>query len=168
MPVKEVKTAQDIQLFLDLEAEVYKDDPCWVPGIRKEITSVITGISPFSPYVSQQAFYYERQGKATARVCVFINRYYIEQKKENIEFFGYFEALPGEEECVNELIAIAGEWLKGKGMVAMIGPINSDPVFGFALRIDKYDQLPGFPYMHAKPYYKSYVYDNLKVPQDNN
>lgn len=42
-------------------------------------------------------------------------------------------------------------------MVAMIGPINSDPVFGFALRIDKYDQLPGFPYMHAKPYYKSYL-----------
>lgn len=56
MPVKKVITARDIQLFLDLEAEVYQGDPCWVPGIRKEITRVITGNSPFASYITQQAF----------------------------------------------------------------------------------------------------------------
>ncbi|MEW6182165.1 MAG: GNAT family N-acetyltransferase [Bacillota bacterium] len=157
MAVVQVTTQAQVKRFIDLEAAVYRNNPYWVPAIAKDTSRLITGRTPFSSYIEQNAFYAEHEGEVTARVCMFINRLFIKNRKRNTAFFGLFEALPDKQIDVVELFRAAVSWLKEKGVSSLTGPVNGDLFFGFGLKSDRFDELPVFPYSYAQPYYAAYL-----------
>ncbi len=156
MPVKEVKTPDDLKRFIKFEAAANRNNDFWVPNLERDVAEILTGRAIYSSSIKQRSFFYERDSRILARVAVFINQRYIDSHKKRVGFFGYFEALPKERESVRLLLEGAGQWLDKRNIKTLIGPINGDIQYGFALQADNYQRSPAFPYFYSQPYYLDY------------
>jgi len=54
--IRVVTTPADSQMFLDVPARVYADDPYWVPPLRSDIAKQFAPTNPFFQYGKLQQF----------------------------------------------------------------------------------------------------------------
>ncbi|WP_234736102.1 hypothetical protein [Tellurirhabdus bombi] len=142
--------------FLQLPVRLYKDDPCWIRPLDKDIEDV------FNP---QKNKYFKsgecvrwlllnESGKAIGRVAAFINRETASQNNDQpTGGMGFFECID-DEKAAFLLFDTCREWLRQKGMEAMDGPIN----FGerdrwWGLLIEGFNKEPTYGMPYTKPYY---------------
>lgn len=143
--------------FLNLEYEVYKDDPHWVPPLwmtRRELVGF--KYHPFYDDADRQAFVVRRNDRVVGRVLAIINHGHNRRYDEKLGFFGFYECL-NDVEASNELFATASRWLKGKGMTDMRGPVNPSLNYDCGLLIDGFDSPPTFMIPHNREYFQELV-----------
>ncbi len=160
MQIKEVNDRQLEKSFLNVVRRIYKDDPCYVRPLDKDISAI------FDPSIN--AFF--KQGKAIryvllsennnviGRVAAFINEkkaYGFEQPTGGI---GFFECIQ-DDKAACLLFDAAVDWLKENGMEAADGPINfgeNDNFWG--LLVEGFtDATYGMQY--NPPYYQKFYED---------
>jgi len=145
------------KLFIDVPREIYKHDSSWICPLDTDIRAV------FDP--QKNSFYthgsctrwilQSRDGKLIGRVAAFINDLKAYKTEEPTGGMGFFE-------CINNyqvaelLFNTAKDWLKKRGMKAMMGPIN----FGennnyWGLLIEGFTP-PSYGMNYNPPYYKTF------------
>jgi hypothetical protein len=151
--IRPVATAVDADRFLDLPAQVYKNDPNWVPPLRSSIAKQLAPENTFRQYGRFQQFIavMPQTNQVVGRIVAAVNDRLIQREGRNIGLFGYFECV--EDFAVAQaLFQAAGDWLRGQGMTIVRGPIDLSTHNNCLLLVDGFDSPP----MIMMPYNPSY------------
>ena len=148
-----VSTQSELETFVSLPWEIYRDFPLWVPPIRKDDIALLTpGKHPFWETARRELFLALRGNKPVGRIAAIVddksNRYW----QEKCGAFGFFECLPDNEAAI-ELLGSAANWLHSQGMTFMRGPLNPSTNYTCGLLVDGFDVPPGLMMPWNPPYY---------------
>jgi GNAT superfamily N-acetyltransferase len=122
MNITKVETRADLNTFIDLPYQHYKNDPVWVPPLRDEQRGQFDHIrNPLLDHCEYALFLLQVGGKAIGRVAAFIDNLAVEAWGEPVGLFGYYEC-PTDPEASRLLLDTARDWLSKRGMKSMRGP----------------------------------------------
>jgi GNAT superfamily N-acetyltransferase len=134
---------RDLQTFLHLPYRIYRGDPYWVPPLLFEQRQLLTGQHPFFENSEIRLFLASKGGEVVGRIAAILDHQFLETHQEPYGFFGFFECL--DDAAVTEgLLGAAGEFLKGKGMWAIRGPVNPSMNAPCGLLIEGFTSAPAF------------------------
>ena len=152
-----VQTRKDEKAFLNLEKEIYREDPNWVPPLwmtRRELVGFKP--HPFYEDAERQAFLVRRGDRVVGRVLAIVNHAHNRRYDEKLGFFGFFECYD-DVEASNELLATACRWLKDQGMTDVRGPANPSLNYEVGILIEGFDSPPTFLITYNPEYYAGLV-----------
>jgi hypothetical protein len=148
-----VETRRDRKAFLNLECEIYRDDPNWVPPlwlIRKELVGFKH--HPFYDDADGQAFLVRRGDRVVGRLVAIVNHAHNRTHKEKRGFFGFYEC-HDDVEASNELFSMAVDWMRQRGMTDVRGPVNPSLNYDLGLLIEGFDSPPTYMMTYNRGYY---------------
>ena len=126
MWLTEVKSKNDDQAFIQINADLNKTTPNYIRPLDHEIRAV------FDPG-KNKAFRHgecirwilkDEEGKSIGRIAAFVNKRYKSKGDEQpVGGIGFFDCIRNQE-AADMLFDVAKHWLIQKGMGAMDGPIN--------------------------------------------
>ncbi len=156
--IKVVDSDTDRETFLNIPAQVYKNDRNWVPPIRSSIAKELDPNNPFSEYGQLQQFIAvgNDSGEPLGRIVAAINQRLIEKEGKNVGLFGYFECV--EDFAVAQaLLETASQWLRERGMTLIRGPINLSTHNSCLFLVDGFDSPPMMMMPYNPPYYSQFM-----------
>jgi len=125
MQILEVHNRKTRRQFLDMVRMIYRNEPVYVRPLDKEVEAV------FNP--RQNSFFEHGEatrwillddfGKVIGRIAAFINKRKAWTFPQPTGGMGFFECIP-DQAAAFMLFDKARDWLAGRGMKAMDGPIN--------------------------------------------
>jgi GNAT superfamily N-acetyltransferase len=122
MNITRVETKKDLNSFINLPYQFYKNDPVWVPPLRDEQRGQFDHLrNPLLDHCDYSLFLLSENGNVIGRVAAFIDKLAVEAWKEPIGLFGYYEC-PSDAEASKLLLDTARGWLDKHGMKVMRGP----------------------------------------------
>jgi GNAT superfamily N-acetyltransferase len=148
-----VETRRDQRAFLQLEREIYQNDPNWVPPlwmIRKELVGFKH--HPFYDDAEAQTFLVRRGARVVGRIAAIVNHVHNRTHREQRGFFGFYEC-HDDLDASHELFATACDWLRQRGMTDVRGPANPSTNYDWGLLIDGFDSPPTYMITYNRPYY---------------
>lgn len=132
--------------FLNLPAQIYADDPWWIPEDRNNVIAQFSRSNTW--FNAGKAWLGVIPGKA--RLAGFFQEQLIDG--EPAAFFGFWEGINDVTEHRRLFDALA-EWARANGAKRLYGPINFTTFNAYRLRLDGFEQgaFPGEPW--NPPYY---------------
>lgn len=122
MIIRSVQTKKDLDRFLELPYQLYRNDPIWVPPLRDEQRGQFDPKrNPLLDHCEWQLFLLEDEGTAIGRIAAFFDTLAVDFWKERIGLFGYYEC-PPDPEASRLLLNAARDWLQARGATRMRGP----------------------------------------------
>ncbi|NET37041.1 MAG: hypothetical protein F6K19_34290 [Cyanothece sp. SIO1E1] len=158
--IRPVKTSAELELFLDVPARVYADDPNWVPPLRSSVARYFAPDHPFLQYGELQAFIALSEAthaaKPVGRIVAAINRRLIESEGQNIGIFGFFECIP-DFSVTLALLEAACQWLYQRGIHKVRGPIDLSTHNNCLFLVEGFDSPPMVMMPYNPPYYPEFL-----------
>ena len=153
--IETVKTKRDKNRFIKMVWPLYKDYPNWVPPLLLDRRMILdTKNNPFYRHAEIELFLAYRNAEIVGRIAAIINHNHNSFHEENIGFFGFFESM-NDQNVASALIDKAKEWLKGKGVDAIRGPVNPSTNDDVGVLIDGFDKTPAIMMPYNPEYYDS-------------
>ena len=150
--IREVKTAPDLNQFLDLTSSLYRNYPCYVPQLRKDLRDQFSPKNPFFRHAEARYYLAEHEGSVVGRIASIINHLHCTFHGEDAGFFGFFESVDDKDVALALLDAASAD-LKAKGMKLMRGPMNFSTNEECGFLLDGYDDFPMLMTPYTPPYY---------------
>ncbi len=150
-----------LKAFVDLPWAIYANDPNWVPPLKDEVYGLLTpGKNPFHEHADHQYFLARRGGDVVGRISAHIDHQALGMPVEQgmgpgTGNFGLFEAKDAE--AAAALIAAAEEWLRGKGMTRVLGPISLSIWEEPGLLVKGFDHPPTVMMGHNSAAYQPWI-----------
>lgn len=121
--IKQVSGKQDLDNFLNLPYRIYRDDPNQVYPLLDELKQFFDRKkNPFFNHaVAEQWIALDESGTVVGRIAAAVDQYSNDHQKEEIGFFGFYEA-DDNQELANLLLNTARTWIAEQGMQTMRGP----------------------------------------------
>ncbi|MEL6385349.1 MAG: hypothetical protein AAFQ89_23360, partial [Cyanobacteria bacterium J06626_18] len=155
--VQAVTTTTDRDQFLDLPAQIYRDDPNWVPPLRSSIAKQLSVASLMAQYCKFQPFLALRDRQPVGRIVAAINQRLIEKENQQVGLFGYFESI-NDTSVAKALLQAACQWLQQRHIAIVRGPIDLSLRNSAFFLVDGFDSSP----MVMMPYNPKYYPDLMK------
>jgi len=156
MQLVEVRSREEIRLFLDVPKLIYKNDPNWVCPLDTEIESIFNPLenSLFGNGEAIRWILEDDAGKAAGRVAAFFNRNKAFHGDVPAGGMGFFECTDNQAAAF-QLFDACKKWLTEHGLKAMDGPVNfGENLTYWGLLTDGYTMpVYGMPYNY--PYYRN-------------
>ncbi|MDO8972010.1 MAG: hypothetical protein Q7U74_15050, partial [Saprospiraceae bacterium] len=96
MEIIRVSTHQELQAFIDLPYELYRNDPVWVAPLRSEqAAQYVPEKNPMLSHCTYTLFLAKDEGRVLGRISAFVDHLAVEHWKQPIGLFGSFE-------CIND------------------------------------------------------------------
>jgi len=152
LKVVEAITARERERFIDLPFSLYKNDPLYVPQLRKELRDQFSQKNPFFRHAEVRFFLAEQEGKIVGRVASIVNQRHCEFQQEDAGFFGFFESVHDRQTAQALLDAVSAD-LTTRGMKIMRGPMNFSTNEECGFLIEGYDAPPMLMTPYNPPYY---------------
>ncbi|MEI6681464.1 MAG: GNAT family N-acetyltransferase [Bacteroidota bacterium] len=157
MQLLEVSSRKTKKQFLNLPDFIYKGDPFYVRPLDGEVESVFDPAqnSFFKHGEATRWLLVDDAGRAIGRVAAFINKNKAFTFRQPTGGMGFFECID-DEEAAFMLFNRSRDWLAGRGMMAMDGPINfGENDVNWGLLVDGFTH-PGFGMNYNPPYYRKH------------
>jgi len=153
LEIHTVHSRQQEKQFLNLPWSLYKHDPHWVPPLRGNQRQ-LCGFAkhPFYRNAESQAFLAQREGRVVGRVLAVSNRAHNNYHDDKLGFFGFFESVD-DAEVSQGLLSAAEDYLKGRGLESIRGPVNPSMNYECGLLVDSFQSPPVFMMTYNPPYY---------------
>ncbi len=166
--VEPVQTRRQQKQFFQLPWQLYRDDPLWVPPLRKNQLELL-GYKPhpFHDVADVQTFVAERGGEVCGRIATIIHHDHIKRYDEQRAFFGFFESV-NDEEVAGRLFDTAFQWLRERGMESIRGPMSPAFHYEIGMLIDGFQYPPSFMIPYNPAYYPELLdrYGGFEKAQD--
>ena len=148
-----VKSRADLRRFIDLPWSIYRDDPDWVPPLKRDVRAAFDATKhPFHLHSEVQPWLALRGRKVVGRICAIRNRNHERVHEEAVGFFGWFECIADPEVAEGLFAAVRG-WLRERGLTAMRGPTSFSTNETTGLLIDGDSGPPALLLAHNPPWY---------------
>jgi hypothetical protein len=158
--IRAVTTPAGQELFLDVPAWVYANDPNWVPPLRSSVAKQFAPSNPFFQYGKLQPFIAVIEGakgpEAVGRVVAAVNQRLIEREGQQIGLFGFFECI-ADFAIAQALLDAASDWLCQQGMTAVRGPIDLSTHNSCLWLVDGFDSSPMVMMPYNPAYYPEFI-----------
>ncbi len=147
--------------FVALPYRLYRDDPCWVPPLKRDVLELITpGRNPWFEHGEAQLFLAEVAGLVVGRISAHFDTLALAQPPEQgmgpgTGNWGLLEAEDADVAAV--LISAAEDWLRKKGMHRVLAPISLAMWDEPGLLTKGFDQPPTVMMGHNSPAYQGWV-----------
>lgn len=150
VPVESRHAARE---FLALPYVLYRNDPYWVPPLRIQQKQLFdTGRHPFYAHAEMARFLARRGGRTVGRIAAILDHNYNRFQNEPAGFFGFFESTR-DQEAAGALVGAAREWLLGRGLRTVRGPMNPSANYECGLLVEGFDSSPCIMMPYNPPYY---------------
>lgn len=168
--IQPVTSPADKEIFLDVPARVYANNPYWVSPLRSDIAKQFAPSNPFFQYGKLQqfiAFDTNRKNLAVlGRIVAAVNQRLIDKEGEKVGLFGFFECID-DFAVAQALLDAACQWLKEQGMTKVRGPIDLSTHNNCLFLVDGFDSPPMVMMPYNPPYYPEYMeQDNWHKAKD--
>ncbi len=157
--IRTVTTPAEKEMFLDVPARVYGNDPNWVPPLRSSISKQFQPTNPFFQYGKLQQFIAVSQAnksQAVGRIVAAVNQRLIDREGKNIGLIGFFECIQ-DFSVAQALLDIACNWLREEGMSIARGPIDLATHNNCLFLVDGFDSPPMVMTSYNPPYYPEFM-----------
>ena len=146
-----VRTRPARRRFVELPYRLYRGDPAFVPPLRRDQRALIDRRrNPFLAYGEVELFTVASGRRVLGRIAAVHNPRHNEYHRAADGFFGLFECVddPG---AAGALFDAAADWLRGRGLTAMLGPVAFTMNDECGLLVDGFGTPPRvmMPYNHA-------------------
>ncbi len=122
MEILQVTTPAQLEQFINLPYQLYKNDPVWVAPLRSEQQAqYVPAKNPMLDHCTYTLFLAMENGQCIGRVSAFLDHLALDHWKQPIGLFGSFECIH-DPATANALLSAARNWLRAKGMTSMRGP----------------------------------------------
>lgn len=159
--ISPVFSKTDRKAFVELSWRLYANDPNWVAPLKQEAYDLITpGKNPFFEHAEAGYFLARRGDRAVGRISAHIDHLATGMPVEQgmgpgTGNFGLFEA--EDDAAAKALLAAAEDWLRGKGMTRVLGPISLSIWEEPGLLIQGHDHPPTVMMGHDSPTYQAMI-----------
>jgi GNAT superfamily N-acetyltransferase len=151
--IEPVRTARQRDAFIELQLELYRGDPHYVPPIVAERRDFLDrGKNPFLGHAELELFLAYRGGRAVGRIAAVNDRNYNQFHDSEVGFFGMFECVE-DPEVAAALVDAAASWVRGQGMKKLLGPVNLSTNHDCGLLVDGFDYPPAMMMPYNFRYY---------------
>ena len=142
LDIREATDRRGRKTFLQLPFDLYRDDPNWVPPLRRTEARLFAGKTAFFKHAEMALFLAERSGRVVGRVAAIHNTAHTAHYGDGVGFFGFFECLSDDVEAAVALMARAERWLARRGLTTMRGPVNPSMNAECGVLIEGFDRPP--------------------------
>ena len=150
---------RDIRRFVQVQADLYRDSPYWVPSFYAEAAAQLDKKKhPYYEYSDADFFVAVKDGRDVGRIGLLDNRRYNEYRKERTGFWYLFDSID-DLEVSRALFTRAEEWAKGLGLDKLFGPKGFVPLDAFGILTEGFDYLPALGGLYNYDYYDRLVSD---------
>jgi hypothetical protein len=153
--IQKIDTNAGRERFMELAAEVYEHDRNWVAPDPEHVMGLIQDGGPFAAQSRVQSFLAERGGNVVARVAAVMDDAFNEYWKDDVGHLFFFEALPGHDDDVRELLFQACDWLTAAG--ARTARLSYHYGWQLPMTTDAYDVRPTLFHTYNPAYYHGYI-----------
>ncbi len=156
MELKTVTDARTLNDWMRLPWSIYSSDKNWIPHLKQDVEKVFDPAKNklLKEGSAERWVLYDAKGTCIGRIAAFINPKTAYTEKQPTGGMGFFECI-NDQQAANMLLDATREWLKGKGMQAMDGPINlGDRNMFWGLLIENYTDPPIYGTNYNPAYYK--------------
>ena len=159
--IQPISSDKEISEFIDLQWDIYKHDPYWVPPLVLERKDHLnTKKNPFFKHAQVQLFVARNEkGKVIGRISAQLNEEYDKIYGKGTGFFGFFEA-PEDPALAEALMATAERWCKEKGCTKIIGPMSFSINDECGLLVEGFETPPYIFMAHNPRYYQRLIEAN--------
>ena len=139
--------------FIKFPWKVYKNDPYWVPPLILDMKNMMDrNKCPFFEHSEADFFIARKNGETVGRIAAILNNRHNQVHKDNIGFFGFFEAI-NDVDVTRSLLNAAADWCREKNLDSIRGPMNYSQNETCGLLIDSFDSSPVIMMTYNPPYY---------------
>jgi hypothetical protein len=154
--VRPVGSRADLDRFIRLPFELYRDDPNWVAPLPGDLRAALTpGRSPFWLHARRELLLAERDGKVVGRVAALLDDNYNEHNRHKpvrTAFFGWYESVD-DSDVARALFAAADSFARAHECGRVVGPANPSLGDEAGLLIGPYDSPPMIKMPYNPPFY---------------
>jgi len=155
-----VRPASDkagLRAFLRVPFTVYRGDPNWIaPLFLERLDHLSRKRNPFFRHAEAELFVAFRGDEPVGRISAQVNRLHIERYHDATGQFGFLDAVD-DPHVFAALSEAAGNWLEGRGMRRMTGPMSFSINDETGLLIDGFDTPPRVMMGHARPWFGQHL-----------
>lgn len=152
-----VESRRQRKLFLEFPRQLYRDDPNWVPAIRKSEQELLNfRPHPFYERNEIQHFLALRGTEVCGRIAAIHNRAHVEHFHEPRGFFGFFEC-KNDPQAARALLSAACDWLAARGLPLVRGPASPSINYMCGVLVEGFDSPPTFLLPYNPPYYGALI-----------
>lgn len=152
----QVTSKRDLNRFIDLPFDIYKDSPYWVPPLKITVKDLFKPKHPFFDHGKTKSWVAERDGKVVGRITAIVNDAHNEFHDEKCGFFGFFESID-DENVASELFKEAEDYLKAEGMETIRGPVSPSTNYECGTLIEGFDEIPYLMMPYNYSYHKKLI-----------
>jgi GNAT superfamily N-acetyltransferase len=139
--------------FVALPYHLYRDDPRFVPPLRRERRDLFSKARhPFFAHAEAAFFVARRGGRTVGRIEAVVNHAYAACHDPRTGFFGAYEC-ENDQAASNALLDAAAGWLRARRKTSMRGPFTHSQNEEYALLVEGHDAPPTVQLAYNPPYY---------------
>lgn len=158
--IQPVTSPAENQLFLDVPARVYANNPYWVSPLLSDVAKQFAPSNPFFEYGKLQQFIAlknnTKKPEAVGRIVAAVNQRLIDKEAEKVGLFGFFECID-DLAVAQALLNTASGWLREQGMTKVRGPIDLSTHNNCLFLVDNFNSPPLVMMPYNPPYYPEYM-----------
>jgi GNAT superfamily N-acetyltransferase len=142
-----------LRQFIRLPRALYRDDANWPPPIELERRAFLNPRKhPFFRHGAAQAFTAWRGGECVGRILTADDPRFNELHSAKTGTFGLFESI-NDREVAGALLETAAEWLRGRGLKTLLGPIDYSTNYPCGLLVEGFGTTPSILLNYNPPFY---------------
>lgn len=154
--IERIEGKHRLNAWLDFPAELYANDPAWVPPLREWLHRRLSPKNPFFKDAELELYAAKRDGRIVGTISALRDRRWESLKGEKTAFFGFLE-------CENDfavstaLLDTAKERAKAWGSDRIRGPRNLTRIEEVGVTVEGFTTPPPLLASHQPPYYQALI-----------
>ncbi|MDR0364238.1 MAG: N-acetyltransferase [Bacteroidales bacterium] len=155
--VREILTDSDRKAFVNLPYRLYRNNPYWVPPLKKgELKMLTPEENPAFEFCDVAFWIAEKNGKVVGRIGAIIHHLANKKTGKKMGRFTRFELID-DENVADALINTAEAWIKNKGMEGIHGPLGFSNLDHQAVLIEGFDHIASMASEYHHEYYHKHI-----------
>jgi hypothetical protein len=154
--IRAVRGRQDFRRFIGYPYDRNAADPHWIPPLRlSEGERLTPRKNPFFAHADVELLLAWRGTSVVGRIAAIDDRQHLETHRDNVAFFGFYEA--ADAEATRALLGAVEAWATARGRGHVRGPVNPSLNESAGLLIDGFDTDPMLLMPHNPPDYAAFI-----------
>ena len=146
-----------LKAYINFPHKLYQGDPNYVPELYMAQKDMFNRKkNPFFEHSEVASFLAMDGDMVVGRISAILNNNYNKYHNCNIGFFGFFDVIEDYKAC-KQLLDVACQWCKEKGLDGIIGPANFSTNDTAGLLIDGFHEPPKIMMTYNKTYYQEFI-----------